>query len=113
MKLYRPTADAAVRATPVALRARKHEPVTLWDRSPRSYAVAFYDDATKAVCPLSDEESAVLPNSDLTIRREWFKWNAMTDNRDSLVVVDAERVQAVLRAASKEQEGDVEVTGLE
>jgi hypothetical protein len=92
--------------------AREHHQLALWDRSPRSYAVAFYDDVMKRLCPLSDEEAAILLNSDPAMSREWRRWNAMTSNRGSLIIIDGERVQAVLKAANKEPGSDDDVTGL-
>ena len=92
--------------------AREHDQLVLWDRSPRSYAVAFYDDATKRLCPLSDAQAAILLTSDPTIGREWRRWSAMTGNRGSLIILDSERVQAVLEAVKEKTRGDDEVTGL-
>jgi hypothetical protein len=51
---------------------------------PRSYGVALYDDATKKLRPLTDEEAAILLNRDPDIAREWRKWNAMTQNEGTL-----------------------------
>jgi hypothetical protein len=58
--------------------AREHDQPALWDRSPRSYGVVLYDDATKKLRPLTDEEAAILLNRDPDIARGWRKWNAMT-----------------------------------
>ena len=92
--------------------AREHDQPALWDRSPRSYGVALYDDATKKLRPPTDEEAAILLNRDPDIAREWRKWNAMTQNEGTLIILDSERVQAVLEAANEEEEGDDEVMGL-
>jgi hypothetical protein len=92
--------------------AKEHDQLALWDRSSRSCAVAVYDDATKQLRALSDEESAMLLNRDPTIRRDWRRWNAMTGNQGTLIVIDAEHVRAVLEPGSEEQDGDDQVSGL-
>jgi hypothetical protein len=62
--------------------------------------------------PLSDEEAALVLNRDRLVRRQWCKWNAAAGNRGSLIIVDAERVKTLLKAATEEPEGDDEVRGL-
>ena len=92
--------------------ARQNGQLALWDRSPRSYAVALYDEGARRLRPLSDEDAANVLNRDPLVRREWHRWNAMTSNQGSLIIIDGERVQAVLEAAGEEQEGNDEVMGL-
>jgi hypothetical protein len=88
--------------------AKANQQVAVWDRAERPWAIALYDSVTKKLRPLSDQEAARLLNSDPLIGREWRRWNAMTGNQGSLVVVDGERVRRILSEAHEEPEGDVD-----
>jgi hypothetical protein len=88
--------------------AKANQQVAVWDRAERPWAIALYDSVTKKLRPLSDQEAARLLNSDPLIGREWRKWNAMTGNQGSLVVVDGERVRRILSEAHEEPEGNVD-----
>jgi hypothetical protein len=92
--------------------ARKNGQLALWDRSPRSYGVAYYDDAARRLCPISDQEAAIILNTVASIGREWRRWNAMTGNQGSLIIIEGQRVKAILEAARDEREDDDDVKGL-
>jgi hypothetical protein len=91
--------------------AREQGQLALWDRSPRPYAIALYDE-NRRLRPLTDEEAATLLNRDSLIRKHWSKWNAMTGNEGSLVVIDTERALRILAAATEGPDSDDEVKGL-
>ncbi len=59
----------------------------------------LYEPDRQEVRPLTDEEAAIVLNRDPLIGREWRRWNAMSGNRGSLIVLDAERVKHVLQQA--------------
>jgi hypothetical protein len=61
---------------------------------------------------LTDEQAGIILNRDPRIAREWGKWNGMTQNQGSLIVVDRERVEAVLTAANEQPASDDDVMGL-
>jgi hypothetical protein len=86
--------------------AEENNQVALWDRKERPWAIAVYDAQAKRLHPLSDEEAATVLNSDAVIAREWRKWNAMTQNEGSLIVIDAERVRRVLNEVEDERGDD-------
>jgi hypothetical protein len=64
------------------------------------------------VQPLSDQEAAMLLNRDSAIRRAWRKWNAVSRNGGSLIVLDAERALRALAAPTDESDRDDEIRGL-
>jgi hypothetical protein len=93
--------------------ARQNQQVAIWDRGKRPYALGVYDASTRRVHPLSDEHAGIILNRDPRIAREWRRWNLMTQNQEgSLIVVDRERVRAILKAANEEPASDDDVTGL-
>jgi hypothetical protein len=92
--------------------ARQNQQVAIWDRCKRPYALGVYDSRTGRVLPLSDEQAGIMLNRDPHIAREWRKWNGMTQNQGSLIVVDRQRVRGVLRAANEVPASDDDVLGL-
>ena len=92
--------------------AKKQGQLALWDRSPRPYAIALYEDENRRLRPLTDEEAAILVNRDSLIRKHWSKWNAMTSNNGSLVVLDAERALRILAEATDQPDEDDKMKGL-
>jgi hypothetical protein len=92
--------------------AKENHQIGVWDRAERPWAMAVYDARKKELRPLSDEEAGLLLNGDPLIRKEWARWNAMSQNRGSLIVLDAERVWRVLSEAHEEPEGEEDVRGL-
>jgi len=92
--------------------AKKNGQVALWDRSPQPYAIALYDDATNRLHPLTDEDAGSVLNRDTLIRKEWNRWNAMTGNQGSLIIIEGERVKTILEAAKDEREDDGDASGL-
>jgi hypothetical protein len=70
------------------------------------------DEGRQRLRPLTDEEAAIILNRDPRIAREWRKWNAMSGNQGSLIIIDGKRVQAVLKAATEEPGSDDDVMGL-
>jgi hypothetical protein len=86
--------------------AKENDQVALWDRSERPWSIAVYDAQAKQLHPLTDEEAATVLNRDQVIAREWRKWNAMTGNEGSLIVLDAERVRRVLSEVEDERDDD-------
>jgi hypothetical protein len=92
--------------------ARQNHQVAIWDRGRRPHALGVYDSRTKRVRPLSDEQTGIILNSDPSIAREWRKWNGMTQNQGSLIIVDRECVESVLKAADAEPTSNDDVLGL-
>jgi hypothetical protein len=92
--------------------ARQNQQVAIWDRCKRPYAIGVYDSRTKRVLPLTDEQAGIILNRDPSIAREWRKWNGMTQNQGSLIVVDRQHVRAALKAANEEPASDDDVMGL-
>jgi hypothetical protein len=92
--------------------ARQNRQVAIWDRRKRSYALAVYDSTTRRVHPLTDEQAGIILNRDPRIAWEWRKWNGMTGNQGSLIVLSRERIQRVLEEAKGIAEEDDDVTGL-
>jgi hypothetical protein len=92
-----------------AKEARANGQIVIWDQSVRDYAIALYDLEAQRLLPLADAQAGILINRDPLIRREWRKWNAMTGNRGSLVILDTERVRIVLEP---DEASDGEVEGL-
>jgi len=92
--------------------ARQNRQVAIWDRCKRPYALGVYDSRTKRVRPLTDEQAGIILNRDPCIAREWRKWNGMTQNQGSLIVVDGECVEAVLTATNEQPASDDDVMGL-
>jgi hypothetical protein len=86
--------------------AKENDQVALWDRAGRLWSIAVYDEQAKRLHPLTDEEAATVLNRDAVIAREWRKWNAMTQNEGSLIVLDAERVRRVLNEVEDERGDD-------
>jgi hypothetical protein len=84
--------------------AKANGQIVVWDNSKRDYAIALYDEKTQQVQPLADDDAAILINRDPLIRREWCKWNEMTGNKGSLVVLDVVHARRVLAAAIDEGE---------
>ena len=78
----------------------------------RPYSLGVYDSKTGRVCPLTDEQAGVILNRNPRIAREWRKWNRMTQNQGSLIVVDRQLIGADLKAASQEPANDDDVLGL-
>ena len=76
--------------------ASENGQLAIWDRCERQWAIALYDQESRQLSPLSDEQSALLLNRDALIRREWRRWNAMTGNVGSLIILDAERARCSL-----------------
>jgi hypothetical protein len=87
----------------LAFATENQQPV-VWDRAERPWAIALYDSMTKRLRALTDEEAATLLNRDPLIAREWRKYNALTSNNGSLVVLDIERARRVLAASADEDE---------
>jgi hypothetical protein len=58
------------------------------------------------VVPLTDEQAGIVLNRDPEIRRQWRKWNAMTKNQGSLIVLSRERIQRVLEGTDGNDEDD-------
>jgi hypothetical protein len=92
--------------------ARANQQNVIWDRAQRPWAIALYDSATRELQPLSDEQASKLLNRDPVIRREWAKWNKMSRNEGSLIVLDTERALHILAAATDEPDEDDEMKGL-
>src|SRR5262245_50273651 len=89
-----------------AEQAIAHGQIVVWDQSARDYAIALYDLAAQRLLPLTDAQVGILLNRDGLIAREWKKWNAMTGNTGSLIVLDIERAQRVLdRDKSPDDDG--------
>jgi hypothetical protein len=76
--------------------AKENQQLVVWDQAPRPWAVAVYDADSNQLCAYSDEDAAKLLNRDPLIRKQWKKWNAMTGNRGSLILLDIERACRVL-----------------
>lgn len=92
--------------------AKENQQIAIWDRSSQPYAIALYEEQTKKLRPLTDEEAAILLNRDPGIAREWSKWHAMSQNNGSLIVLDTERALRILAEANDEPDEDDEVKGL-
>jgi hypothetical protein len=92
--------------------ARGQGQAALWDRSPRPYAIALYDEGKRRLRPLTDAEAAIILNRDPGIAREWRKWNGMTGNLGSLIILDEDRVRRVLREANEKTDENDDVIGL-
>lgn len=88
--------------------ARENGQVAIWDLAERPWAIALYDALTKQLTPLTDEQVGILLNRDPLIGREWHRWNAMSQNRGSLVVLDGDHVGRVLSEASQDPDDDDE-----
>jgi hypothetical protein len=86
--------------------------VVAWDNSQREYAIALYHEQTQELQALTDEEAAILLNRDSAIRRSWQKWNAASNNRGSLVVLDSTRALRILEAVANGPDDADEVNGL-
>jgi hypothetical protein len=88
--------------------AKSNEQIAIWDLAERPWAIALYDARTKQLHPLTDEEAAIVINSDPLIRREWRRWNAMNGNRGSLIVLSGDRIQQALNEGrdAAEDNGD-------
>jgi hypothetical protein len=91
--------------------ARQNQQVAIWDRGKRPYALGVYDSRTRRVRPLTDEQAGIILNRDPLIRRYWKKWNAMTQNQGSLILINPERIQRVLEGTGGLDEDD-DVMGL-
>jgi hypothetical protein len=91
--------------------ARQQNQIALWDRSSRPYAIALYEEGSRRLHPLSDEDASTLLRDPL-IGREWRRWNAMAGNEGSLIILDTERALRVLAAATDKRDRDDEVRGL-
>jgi hypothetical protein len=89
--------------------ARANGQIAIWDRAVRDYAIALCDLEARRLLPLADGAVGVLLNRDRLIAREWRKWNAMTGNNGSLIVLDVERVRQVLES---HEASDDEIEGL-
>ena len=92
--------------------ARKQGQLVLWDRSSRPYAIASYDEESKRLRALTDEEAGTILNQDAGIAREWRRFNGMTGNQGSLIVIDADRVSRVLKQTNEEPEDEGHMRGL-
>jgi hypothetical protein len=92
--------------------ARASGQLVAWNNSECEYSIALYHEQTHQLQPLTDVQAAILLNRDSTIRRAWWKWNAASNNRGSLLVLDAERVLRVLAASRETNREDDEVDGL-
>jgi hypothetical protein len=92
--------------------ARKQDQLALWDRSPRPYIIALYEEGTRRLRPLSDDEAAVILNRDPDIAREWLKWSRMTGQQGSLIVINPERALRILAASNRERDEEDETGGL-
>jgi hypothetical protein len=88
--------------------AKENQQIAIWDRSPQPYAIALYEERTKELRPLTDEEAAIILNGDPSIAQEWSKWNAMSQNSGSLIVLDVERVRRMLKP---DEASDDEIEG--
>jgi len=91
--------------------ARQNQQIAVWDRGKRPYALGVYDSTTRRVHPLNDEQAGIILNRDPHIAREWRKWNRMTQNQGSLIVLSRERIQRVLEGAGPDED-DHDVMGL-
>jgi hypothetical protein len=95
-----------------AASAKRRRQIAIWDRGARAWAIALHDASTNQLLPLSDEEAALVLNRDRLVRRQWCKWNAAAGNLGSLIIIEGERVKAILEAARDERKDDDDVKGL-
>jgi hypothetical protein len=97
--------DASSALEQAATVAKRNHQIVIWGRAERPCAIAVCNIRTKQLHPLDDGTATVL-NRDPLIRREWRRWNAMTRNQGSLIVLDTERVVRILAAATDEPDED-------
>ena len=88
--------DASSVLAQAAAVAKANHQIVIWDRAERPWAIAVYDIRTRQLHPLDDREAAIVLNRDPLIRNEWSKWNVMTGQQGSLIVLDAERARRAL-----------------